>query len=101
MKAGSDDVRDKWYPRNLREIAKIIGEEDEYIVFVKRSHGSIHSSAFAVFKGPSITGKDFCYFASLLACRVARMVVENDSLSVTAESAEIIDAHATDPLDIG
>lgn len=98
-----DHVRNTWYRGDLRTLAKTIGkeQEDEYIVFVKRSHGSIHSSRMAVSKGPSITGKNFCYFASLLACRVARMVVENDSLSVTSSSAEMIASHATSPLDIG
>lgn len=99
--ARADDVRNTWYPGNLRDLARIIGMEDEYIVFVKRSHGSIHSSPFAVFKGPSITGEHFCYFASLLVSRVARMVVENDSLAVSSESAAIIDAHSINPLDIG
>lgn len=92
-------VRDKWYEGTLRELARVIGWEDEYIIYVKRFNGSIHAGPWAIQCGPPMTPSQHCLLAATLVGRLSGFMVENERMCVSAAVRESIDHLAkADPI---
>lgn len=75
-------TRNKWYPGDLAAIARDLGKEAEYDFFVATFHGCVHSSAFAVHRGPPLSGRYVLHLASTIAARVARLNVSHNHLDL-------------------
>ena len=93
-------TRDKWYKENLRELAVAAGKEAEYDIFMTSFSGCVHSSAFAVEKGPMIPQEFVLSPASAFAARVAKMNVEYNQLELGGDRT-VLDAFCKSWLESG
>lgn len=78
-------------PGSLSDLAKEIGKSDEYAWLVDLFHTSVHSGPVATFRGPFVKrAEDFRAIALRSLARVAGLVVDNDSLKVSAYAKALI-----------
>jgi hypothetical protein len=75
-------TRDKWYKGGLFQLAEAAGKVAEYDTFVASFSGCVHSSAFAVRKGPVSPIEHVLVLSSKFAARVAKLNVEYNQLEL-------------------
>jgi hypothetical protein len=92
--------RDKWYKGNLRQLAEAAGKVAEYDTFMASFSGCVHSSAFAVGRGPMIPQEYVLSLASAFAARVAKMNVEYDQFDLGGDQT-VLDEFCKSWLDHG
>lgn len=85
-------TRNTWYSTTLFELARTLGKEDEYDTLLKIFHGCVHSSPFAVRRGPMVSPKHFLDWASTIAARVAKLSVEHNKIELDGLYGSILDA---------
>lgn len=85
-------TRNTWYAQNLSELAKALGKEDEYDSLLKMFHGCVHSSPFAVGRGPMVSAEYVLDWASTIAARVAKLSVQHHKIELDDLYAPILDA---------
>ena len=85
-------TRNKWYRPTLPDIACSLGKQAEHDVFVATFHGCVHSSAFAVRRGPMVSPKHVLDWASTIAARVARLNVQCNQIDLGDLYGPILDA---------
>jgi hypothetical protein len=83
------DVRDHWYPNNLRQITGSQGKV-EYDTIVTSLQGCVHSSAMAVEKGPPISPEYITAWASTIAARVAKLNVDYNKIKLNDQNSQIL-----------
>jgi len=76
------ETRDQWYEGNLGQLAEAAGKKDEYDTFVYPFSGCVHSSSYAVLKGPPVEAEYLMQFASTLAARVVNINVQHNRLDL-------------------
>jgi hypothetical protein len=81
------ETRDQWYEGNLGQLAEAAGRKDEYDTFVYPFSGCVHSSSYAVSKGPPVTAEYLMQFASTLAARVVNINVQYNQLALGDDQA--------------
>lgn len=79
--------RDRWYPGNLRDLAKLANREDEYDYFAGIFSGSVHSSYHAASKGPPI-GVEYVDFVAVRYCMSLIIVLRSRNLIVLSGTSE-------------
>lgn len=89
--------RSFWYPGTLRDLAKDIGLEEEYVIIVKLLHGATHTSAFALRHGGGASGVEGAFFSMSLAFRSIRAIRQVLTLDLTKEQLEIVLSKDNDP----
>lgn len=67
------EVRQQWYPGNLREIAQHLGKSDEYDILLAAFHGCVHTSAHAMRLGPPLKAANLMMWATTVAARVVQL----------------------------
>ena len=88
-KGKKGDVRDRWYPNNLRQIAGSQGKV-EYDTIVTTLQGCVHSSAMAVQQnGPPILPEYITTWASSIAARVAKLNVDYNKVKLNDQDSQI------------
>jgi hypothetical protein len=78
----ASETRDQWYEGNLGQLAEAAGRKDEYDTFVYPFSGCVHSSSYAVLKGPPVTAEYLMQFASTLAARVVNINIQYNGLDL-------------------
>jgi hypothetical protein len=86
-KRRQNGTRDKWYEGDLRQLAQDAGKEAEYDTFVTQFSGCVHSSAFAVGRGPMVSPKYVVYLATTVAAQVAKLNVAYNKLELGEEES--------------
>ncbi len=85
-------TRNTWYAADLYKLAQTLGKEDEYDTLLKTFHGCVHSSPFAVERGPMVSPKHVLDWASTIAARVAKLNVEHHRIELDDPYGPILDA---------
>lgn len=67
--------RDRWYPGGLRDLAKEVGYAGEHIL-QKEGSASVHSSLWALLRGPAIEPKFHLFIGARFCQRAAGAVAE-------------------------
>jgi hypothetical protein len=89
-------TRSKWYEDDLATIAQKLGKQAEYDIFVRPFHGCIHSSAFAVSRGPMVSGKHVLDLSSTVTARIVRLNVFHHQLKLDYFQQQIMEALCKD-----
>ena len=89
LKSKKGDVRDRWYPNNLRQIAGSQGKV-EYDTIVTALQGCVHSSAMTVQDGPPISPEYITAWASSIAARVAKLNVDYNKIKLNDQDSHIL-----------
>jgi ribosomal protein S18 acetylase RimI-like enzyme len=89
LKSKKGDVRDHWYPSNLRQIASSQGKV-EYDIIVTSLQGCVHSSAMTVQNGPPISPEYITAWASSIAARVAKLNVDYNKIEPNDQDSQIL-----------
>lgn len=85
-------TRNKWYEGDLSRLAKHVGKQAEYDVFVGLFHGCVHSSALAVNEGPKLVSPEHVLkLATTISARVAQINIEYNRLVIEDVNQRIID----------
>ena len=85
-------TRNTWYAGKLSELAQTVEKEDEYDSLLKAFHGCVHSSPFAVGRGPMVSPKHVLDWASTIPARVAKLNVEYHKIQLDDLYGSILDA---------
>jgi len=85
-------VRSNWYSGTLADIARSLGKSDEYDILLATFHGCVHSSAWAVRKGPMVSREHILDWASTIAARVARLSVNRNCIVLDELHEQILAA---------
>jgi len=90
---GKGSIRSQWYPGNLRQLAKAVGKEEEYLLFVKQFSSAIHSGPMATRYGASAsTRRAIDATAGKIVAQTAAMLVAHEALFISERSAAILEA---------
>ena len=84
----------KWYQGNLWKLAKDIGMEADYDLFVSPYNGCVHSSADAVRLGPPMSPEHICTMISIIASRMVQVALQYMGKRLEPSYQAIIDANA-------
>lgn len=87
----STKTRNKWYKGTLPDIAAKMSKQVEYDFFVATLHGCVHSSAYAVSKGPPTSPENVLYWASKIATQVAQLNVKHNKIELNALQQQILE----------
>jgi hypothetical protein len=82
--------RHHWYPGTLRDLAKALGNEAEFDTLYWHLHSSVHSSTRVVKNGPSISAEHVGDWASIIAARIADLVVSRLRINLPEEAAALL-----------
>ena len=85
-------MRRNWYSGTLADIARSLGKSDEYDILLATFHGCVHSSAWAVRRGPVISREHILDWASTIAARIARLSVEHNRIVLDELHEQILAA---------
>lgn len=85
-------TRNTWHSVDLYKMAEAVEKDDEYDSLLKGLHGCVHSSAFAVGRGPMVSSEYVLHWASMVAARVARLNVNHHKIDLGESYRSVLNA---------
>ncbi len=89
-KDGKGVRKTHWYPGSLLTLAEAAGLRDEYMWFVKGLNSAVHAGPMAIRFGPAFPIEHMGMHASMIVARTAKLLTENESLTISDDSSKTL-----------